>query len=152
MAFHEQSFASRFSAMGDQAEGVFDTIYPKNHPLGLNRPPFNMTSLTLAMRYTPDRMTRDRMVEIQGIGRNQKLKIKDEKAAALLDWQKIGPVHIFVYDSAHHRYWEAPLDSWLKTALVHGEKGAYKNDGKTYMELSVQHFPTTPNKAPDPNG
>lgn len=98
--------------MGDIAEGVFDHVYNgRAHELGLNRYWQNgdrlyMNKMTAAMRYAPDRMTIDALIEVMGVGHDQTLKIKLEKLDALTKWEEVGPVRLFVYDSKNHRYWE----------------------------------------------
>lgn len=150
MSFHRQSFKTRFGTMGDPAEAVFDLVYPKNHKLGLNRPPFYMGGMVLAMRYVPDRMLRDRFVEVMGCGRDGKLKLKHEKIEALQTWQQIGPVELFVYDQFNETYYEAPLDAWVSAAHTLGASRTFDNDGKTYLELHISDFPT--NQHPVPRG
>lgn len=147
-SFHKQSFTKRFATMGDPAEAAFDLVYPKNHKLGLNRPPFFMGGMPLTMRYTPDRMTRVRITECMGVGRDRKLKIKVEKVEALLAWQHIGPVWLFVWDSHKKRYYDAPIEDWVDNLLTHGIARTFDNDGKAFTELDVSHFPTEPLELP----
>ena len=147
-SFHEQPFSARFGVMGDVAEGIFDQIHPKNHELGLNRPPFGMAGMTANMRYVPDRMRRDAFVEVMGIGRGQALKVKLEKFEALQAWATIGPVELFIYDSHNHRYWEGPLDAWL-WAYQDAEHGFYPDNGKEYVTLPADKFPFDPIGVPN---
>jgi hypothetical protein len=147
MSFHQQAWSARFGAMGDEAEAVFDAVYPKHHKLGLNRPPFSVAGMKLGMRYTPDRMLRDRFVEVMGCGNDQTLKVKDEKLEALAMWELFGSVHLFVYDSCNKRYWEAPLGEWREQASAHGVKGAFP-EGKTFVGLHAEHYPSEPKAAP----
>lgn len=148
-AFHQQSFKKRFGTMGDTAEAIFDLVHPKSHPLGLNRPPFFMGGMPLALRYTPDRMLRDRTVECMGIGRDRKLKLKTEKVEALAMWEALGPVHLFVYDQKAHTYYEAPLQAWRDALDSYGIARTFDNDGKAYLELGADHFPTQPQPIPE---
>lgn len=149
MTFHKQTFQRRFATMGDTSEAVFDLVYPKHHRLGLNRPPFFMGGMPLAMRYTPDRMLRDRLVECMGVGRDRLLKIKHEKIEALQAWACIGPVMLFVYDQTDHVYYEDTLDEWVRQTEAHGIGRTFENDGKTYIELHVDHFPSNPLPIPE---
>ena len=146
--FYEQPFSSRFAKMGDQAEAIFDLIHPKNHELGLNRPPFGMAGMSAVMRYVPDRMTRDAFVEVMGFGRGQALKVKHEKFDALQAWATIGPVELFIYDSHHQRYWEGPLDAWT-WAFQDAEEGVYPDNGKTFVSLPADKFPFDPTDVPN---
>lgn len=156
MSFHAQSFSSRHDQMGDIAENVFDTINgDRVHPLGLNRywkngKRLSLSSMTIPMRYTPDRMVGDAFVEVMGIGRDQTLKIKDEKLSALWQWRHLGPVELFVYDSHKERYWQAPLEDWWRAVRSYGQNAAF-HDGKTYLALHVLHFPCSPTEV-EPDG
>ena len=141
MSFHRQSFNRRYATMGDTSEAVFDLVYPKNHRLGLNRPPFFMGGMPAPMRYTPDRMLRDRFVECMGVGRDRLLKMKHEKLDALHAWQSIGPVMLFVYDQHAEGFYEATLDEWHDRFLLRGTARTFDNDGKTYIELHADDFP-----------
>lgn len=147
--FNKQSFTKRFQTMGDPAEAVFDLVYPRNHKLGLNRPPFFMGGMPVPMRYTPDRMTRDRITECMGVGRDRKLKLKEEKVEALLAWEAIGPVYLFVYDSHRKAWFDAPLDEWVRQLSAHGIARTFENDGKAYTELHVDHFPSESQSIPE---
>lgn len=149
MSFHQQSFTQRFGTMGDPAEAAFDLVYPKHHKLGLNRPPFYMGGMPAPMRYTPDRMLRDRFVECMGIGRDGLLKLKDEKLDALYEWRAIGPVHLFVYNSHTNCYYEAPLADWVSQLHFYGTPRTFENDAKAYTELAAAHFPTEPQPLPE---
>lgn len=147
MSFSKQSFNRRFATMGDPAEAAFDLVYPKHHKLGLNRPPFYMGGMTQAMRYTPDRMLRDRFVECMGIGRDRTLKIKDEKIEALQDWLRLGAVSLFVYDQSTDTYYEAPIDDWVSNLRAYASDDTFP-EGKTYKALRSDRFPTTPTPLP----
>lgn len=140
-AFHKQSFASRFGTMGDTAERIFDEIVGgKAHELGLCRPPFGMQKMTAAMRYTPDRLTGEQFVECMGIGRDGILKIKDEKIEALQLWSTLGPLDLFVYDQARHKYCWEPFVDW-RNVIDKCANSATFPEGKTYRALHRDDFP-----------
>lgn len=141
--FHRQSFQNRFQAMGDEAEGAFDEVFPKNHKLGLNRPPFTMTKMTVEMRYTPDRMDATAFVEVMGVGRDRLLKMKTEKFDALFTWTMLGPVDLFVWDSHKRNWYRAPIKQWFLAAAGHGSVGSF-DEGKQYIALHVDDFPVAP--------
>lgn len=140
-AFHEKGWNQRFAVLGDAAEGVFDLVYPKNHPLGLNRPPFGMGGMDPVLRYTPDRMIRTGVVEVMGCGRDGILKLKHEKLEALKKWAQIMQVDLFVYHQTEEVYYQAPLPKWVRALSAHGTDDAF-DDGKTYVALSTVDFPT----------
>jgi hypothetical protein len=147
-AFHTKNFAERFEIMGDTAEAVFDKVYPKSHELGLNRPPFTMSKMTPQMRATPDRMTATHIVEVMGMGRDGRLKLKNDKMNSLNIWEAIGPVNLFVYDSSQRVYYEASIGDWIRAAVTHGSQRVFENDGNPYYELESIFFPTDPIEAP----
>jgi hypothetical protein len=105
MSFYQQDFGARFSAMGDEAEGVFDaTTTDSQAQFGLNRPPVFLGNVAAFIRYMPDRLQHNRLVECMGIGRDGVLKLKLEKLYALMEWDKFHPVHLFVWDSGQRQH------------------------------------------------
>ena len=141
-AFHEQTFTKRFAQMGDASEAAFDTLYPKHHKLGLNRPPFFMGGMNATMRYTPDRMRRDAIIECMGCGRDGILKLKVDKLSALIAWKAIGPVNLFVFHSTTGACYEASIDDWEQAVLDHGTLETFERDDKKYWALNINDFPT----------
>ena len=102
--FKAKAFEHRFKMMGDLAEQAFETTFKKGFiRYGLNRPPLKMSSLPLTIRHTPDYLTSSHLVEVQGIGKDQKLKLKLDKYDALDWWHKVHPLLFFVYDSFNDR-------------------------------------------------
>jgi len=100
MSFADKPFGVRIQTMGDIAERRFEEESPvKWVRYGLCRPPINMSALPAQLRYTPDYLTAQGLVEVQGLGRDQILKVKHEKLEALKWWEKVHPVYLFVYDS-----------------------------------------------------
>jgi hypothetical protein len=92
--------------MGDEAEGIFDRLYPKSAPWGLNRPPFPVTKLHPNIRQAPDRIMRDCLVECMGFGngRDKHIKLKKPKLVALEWWNQIQPTYIFFWDRVGKRH------------------------------------------------
>jgi len=91
--FADQSFNKRLNNMGDLAEGVFEEWCGTNFArYGLNRPPIAMWKLPAKIRYTPDYITSDYLVEVQGFGRKQVVHMKLDKWDALL-WWVVEPHH-----------------------------------------------------------
>jgi len=149
MSFHQQSFNSRFASMGDEAEAVYDAIFPKSIPFGLNRPPFSMTGMTEEMKATPDRMERLCFVECQGFGRDQILKLKPHKLNALTVWaEHIGPVDFFAWNRTEKLWYRSPLYMWRNAAARDGVLDNY-HDGPAYLGLPVERFPTEGHPLPD---
>lgn len=152
--FHQQSFNSRLATMGDPSEEACDKVYGyRTHKLGLDRKWQNGVGLTLSqmttpMRYTPDRQVIDRNIECMGIGRDKTLKIKQEKIAALIAWQHIGPIDLFVFDQPRGEYYQAPIALWQEAAITHGEVKSFP-EGKLYYALDRQHFPSEAKVVPN---
>ena len=146
--FNAQSFDKRFGYLGDTAEAAFDRVYPKHHKLGLNRPPFSMRGMDTVMRYTPDRMIHSATVEVMAIGHDNTLKLKHEKLDALREWAKIMPVDLFVYHKPKNVYWQAPIKQWSYRLSHHGTDSQF-DDGKTYVALHTDNFPSQPFEVPD---
>jgi hypothetical protein len=145
-AYHERSFAQRFGAMGDKAEAIFLELNPTAHRLGLNRPEFSMAGMSADMRYTPDFLTRDNFVEVMGFSSrgNNTLKLKFDKADALVRWSILGPVILWVYDSGAKRYWQSPIQDWVKACYEHGERCSFPDNRALYWDLPSSLFPGAP--------
>lgn len=150
-AFNKQSFSKRFGTMGDTAEAVCDLVFPRHHKLGLNRPNFFMGGMPAALRYTPDRMYRDCVRECMGVGRDRKLKVKTEKIEALGQWERMDGVvvRLFVFDQHKGMYYDAPFQAWAEQLKANGIARTFENDGKAYLELDVEHFPSEPTSIPE---
>lgn len=104
MSFADKPFGVRIQTMGDIAERQFEDESPvKWVRYGLCRPPINMAALPPQLRYTPDYLTSQGLVEVQGIGKDQTLKVKHEKLEALKWWSKVHPVYFYVFDSHNER-------------------------------------------------
>lgn len=115
MSFKDRSWARRFEEMGDEAEGVFEDVCDAQLKLkfvryGLNRPPIQMHKLPARIRYTPDYLMSAKFVEVQGVGRDQTVKLKLDKWGALRWWNDVHPVELFVWDSHHERWCFVTLD------------------------------------------
>lgn len=139
-AFHERTFAERFSAMGDEAEGVFTAVYPEGWVrTGLDRPPINVGKLPLKVRYTPDFLTSKGYVEVMGCGSDRRLKLKVEKLQALGMWHLDFRTDLFVWDRPKTRY------GWVRyEELVNAVDGCPMGEfreGKSFYRLSLSALP-----------
>lgn len=139
--FMNAPFGVRYSVMGDVAEGIFEKVMPAHHRLGLNRPSLHVASLPYIMRFLPDYLTTDGMVEVMGIGRDKTLKIKTEKLNNLLRFEMLCPVHLFVWDSSRKKWWLNPLGAWSSACMVHGEVDHFPDNGHEYIKLNSDNFP-----------
>jgi hypothetical protein len=136
--FHQQSFSARFGAMGDEAEGVFEGLNEgKFVRYGLNRPPVNMAMLTPFIRYTPDYLVSRGLVEVQGVGKDRKLKLKIDKALALQQWSTHFDLLFFIWDTTLKRsgyvQWK---DLW---AVLPTMPIKHFPEGKPYWEIDVDN-------------
>lgn len=141
--FHKQDWNSRFAAMGDEAEGIFEKVHKLNWVrTGLNRPPLQMSQLSLAVRYMPDYLTSRCWVEVQGCGRDQVIRIKDEKLVALNEWEQLGhPVEFFFWDTTNKRYCQVPLEAVMDEIYVLDSR-TYP-EGKVFYEIPTSAFQWT---------
>lgn len=113
MSFKDQSFSDRFADMGDQAEGHFELYATDVLRLGfvrygLNRPPIQMHTLPKRIAYTPDYLMSNKLVEVQGLGRDQTFKLKFDKWNSLRWWNDFqrdtfSGVFMYVWDSHKKR-------------------------------------------------
>jgi hypothetical protein len=141
VSFKDASFASRYGSMGDEAEARFDELFPRHHKLGLNRPNLHVASLPVEFRYTPDRMVQHALVEVQGVGQDQRIKLKIEKMTSLLKWETLGPLEMFVWDSSQKRWTIGPFDLWVDAFFQFGDYDTFDNGTKPYLGLPCADVP-----------
>jgi len=114
MSFHKQSFATRFGAMGDEAEQKFEEYAAelgiKFDRYGLNRPDSSMVKMPARVRCTPDYVTSNGLIECKGVGKDQRLKIKVEVWNTLNFWNSVWEVQLFIWDSHKKRKVLVPLE------------------------------------------
>lgn len=143
-SFRDQDWSTRFASggMGDQAEGVFEETYPQNWDrFGADRATINLRNVPEQIRFAPDYITAKGLVEVQGFGRDQKFKLKDNKLAALWLWDEIFRTDIFVWDSFNKRY------GWLRlhdiTAALDdiGTADAFDGGRNPYRWLKADQLP-----------
>ncbi len=106
--FKDQNWEERVEVLGDPSENKFRE-YASRRGLGvvkygLDRPPVNLGRTTDFVRYTPDFLTDEGLVEVQGCGRDQLFKFKWAKLTALAQWQRHMHVNVWL--------WNEPLDDW----------------------------------------
>lgn len=142
MTFKDRAWGNRFAAMGDEAEGVFEAVYPQGWArYGINRPPINLSKVPAFVRYTPDYLTAKGLVEVQGFGRDQTFKLKDDKYEALRAWQLEFRVDIFVWDTTNKRYGYVRLNDFMEAWEEHGWADAFDDGRNPYMALKAEHLP-----------
>lgn len=137
--FHEQSWDVRFTKMGDEAEGLFALLHPNSAPFGLRRPPVNLTNVPLFIRYMPDFLLHNRLVEVMGVGQDQLLKLKVEKHDVLLDWDVLHPTSLFIWDSHKRRHIELSITDFNPIMSL-CQKRQFP-EGKEYYEIPLDVLP-----------
>lgn len=137
--FSDKSFDSRFGAMGDEAEGMFEQVHPKGWVRwGLDRPNLKVSALPVKIRYAPDYLTSDGFVEVMGVGRDQILKLKVEKLCCLWQWHAEMPTNLFIWDSKNKRYCTVSIPD-LMTQLGIASMGSFP-EGKVTLEIPVKEL------------
>lgn len=138
MSFKDQDFTKRFEAMGDEAEGIFEKVFGKGFVrTGLNRPPIQMHKLPARIRYTPDYLTSQGYVEVQGFGRDQRIKLKIDKWMSLHYWNSLFPVRLFLWDTTNKRYCYVTLEQ-LDACFASGEASIESfPEGKPYLSFDA---------------
>jgi hypothetical protein len=143
VSFHKQDFNTRFGTMGDTAEAVYEQWADGNDirfdRYGFNRPRSNMFKWPSEIRYTPDYITHDRLIEVKGCGRDGLAKIKQENLDALSNWQKHLPVWLFIWNSAleEHAYFELSqrFYLWLPKNCSNGR---FPDNNKVFWNIPFQ--------------
>jgi hypothetical protein len=147
MSFKDRSWEQRFGAMGDEAEGHFEAYAKEVLNLGfvrfgLNRPPIALHTVPARLRYMPDYLMSKRLVEVQGVGRDQLIKLKLDKWGVLHHWNDVRTaefdgVWIYIWDSHHKRECMFPLANFDKIlGEGHGALGHFP-EGKPYFEFDA---------------
>ena len=144
MSFKDQSFDRRFSAMGDEAEGKFERIFPDNYVrFGLNRPPLHMASLPERLRHMPDYLTSKGFIECKGIGRDDTVKLKVMEFSCMNFWHQIHPMRIFVW-SSYRFAWTMLAFEQIRSLIDDGSATLDRyHDGKAYFGLVGDNFTWT---------
>lgn len=136
MSFKDQSFATRFTAMGDEAEAEFERRQTGGYVrYGLNRPPLQMSALSPLVRYTPDYLTSKCFVEVQGVGRDRIVKLKHEKTEALRVWNAFFPLELFLWDRSRQDATQIPWPA-IELLLPLAETGMFP-EGKPYHAINI---------------
>jgi hypothetical protein len=152
-AFRELDWTERHRRLGDQAElryeedrtnrGVRYTEY------GIRRPPFNgreMASLPASIRHGPDYIESWdgalRFIEVQGVGDDALVRLKDEKLATLVAADAELPCWLWLWFPLGRRYICVPLGyvgPMIVAARRVGQRGVYdqgRRNPKPYTYLA----------------
>jgi hypothetical protein len=131
--FKDLPFSERFKKLGDEAESVFRSFSDAHkvgyQRTGLERPPFPMHRLPVMVRYTPDFVTANCYVEVQGFGHDSVIKLKTEKLDALTQWDFVFRTEMFLWDNVRRQVAQVPIGWFLRN--LPNEYGTYP-EGKEY--------------------
>lgn len=149
MSYSEQQWSIREKTLGDIAEGAFERHYTelgfRFERYGLNRPDVDMWKLDPFARYTPDYLLDSgndvSLVEVQGCGRDQTFKFKDDKIDALLDWHHnvSNYVAMWLWDEIGQRFWVIGIPELCVVLDKHGRTGSFP-EGKRYTAIKTEHL------------
>jgi len=113
-SFKDQNWEERVEVLGDPGENAFREYAGRRGlgvvKYGLDRPPVDLGRTADFVRYTPDFLTDEGLVEVQGCGRDQLFKFKHAKLRALLSWQRHQHVNVWL--------WNQPLDDWRQVPVT----------------------------------
>lgn len=144
MTFHTQNFNTRLTDMGDASENKFlevaESLGRRPVRFGFDRPPFSIVKIAKKLRYTPDFIDDKGLIECQGFGRDQMVKLKVEKINALAAWDAEHPVYLFLWDSHKKRYCISPFADVMKMIEGGAAELAYFHDPKAYFAIKAESF------------
>jgi hypothetical protein len=90
----------------------------------------------------PDYLTARSWVEVQGCGRDQVFKFKQEKLAALVEWERSTehPVEIFLWNKTAHQCIQVPLETIIMLAAQDGALTGMFDETKPWVGLEPHQF------------
>ena len=131
--FKDRPWNQRIKSLGDEAEAVYETWADRHgigyHRSGINRPPFNVGKLPKMVSYTPDYLTENGYVEVQGFGKDRQIKLKVEKLEALTQWDMVFHTEMFLWNNVDRTVAQVPVMWFLRNNPV--SSGVYP-EGKQY--------------------
>jgi hypothetical protein len=143
-SWSELPFGERLVRLGDEAEERYETDR-RNRGIrwteyGIRRPPFNgreMAQLPDSIRHGPDYIEsvrgRLRFVEVQGVGADQRCKLKDAKLQALAEANAELPAVLWVWNSPLRVYAVLPFTQvalLMAEGAIHGQVGVFDAYGR----------------------
>lgn len=113
MSYKDEQWDQRIEMLGDPGENAFRE-YAAGRQLGhvkfgLDRPPVDLRRTSAFVRYAPDFLTDEGLIEVQGCGKDQTFKFKHEKLRALTQWNRAETVKVWL--------WNQPLNDWRMIPL-----------------------------------
>lgn len=129
--FAERNWNERETVLGDPAETAFtnwaaDTGLPVVR-YGLERPPISLVNVPPFIRYTPDFLTAESLIEVQGCGQDQTFKFKHDKLWALVAWDEHTEVCLWLWNQPQNTgHMIALTDLWQ---YLYNGTGTLRADG-----------------------
>ena len=145
--FSEKPFNERYELMGDTAEHRFRVWAAEEYmpytDYGLRRPQVPVYKLPAFIRYTPDFLLGDALVEVQGCGRDQTIKMKHDKLWALETWDIHCGVYVWMWNQSNDQIGVMTFNVFQD--LCSDMTGCYREDGmfdetKPYTTVSWNDF------------
>lgn len=128
--YSDMDWQQRETTLGDPAENACALWSQQSgYPIvryGLNRPPISLQKVPAFIRYTPDFLGPDMLLEVQGCGKDQLFKFKHDKLWALTEWDRHMPVHLFLWNQTLNDQVIVPL---LRVKRHCSTFDDYKTDG-----------------------
>jgi hypothetical protein len=119
--------------MGDTAEHRFQEWAATNGMqyavYGLRRPNIPVYYLPPFVRYTPDFVVRHGLMEVQGCGRDQTIKLKHDKLWALKEWNKSIPVYMWLWNQTWDQIGVTNMDTIFDLTLESARTDDLRIDG-----------------------
>jgi hypothetical protein len=142
--FRELPWSERYKRLGDDAEVRYEQDRTNREvrftDYGIRRPPFSgreMFELPARDRYAPDYIEswdgHLRYVEVQGIGTQSRLRLKDEKLAVLQAHGLDLPCWMFIWHELAKRFVVVPLSyvgPLILDARRRDQRGVYDRQGR----------------------
>lgn len=123
--------------MGGPAEQTFEEVCEVGWArFGLNLPPIQVHKLPLMIRYMPDYITTKALIECQGFGRDQVVKLKLEKLLGLQRWMVEHPTELFLWDSHKKRYGTITVNDICSAVVAQGQIAEFR-EGTKYWRVEA---------------
>jgi hypothetical protein len=154
-SFRDLPWTERRKRLGDEAEETYER--DRNNrgvrwsEYGLGRPDFTgreMAELPASIRHEPDFIEswdgHLRFVEVQGVGNDWKVRLKDEKIAVLVGEDRL-PVWMFLWCSPAKRFVVVPigyLGPLIIQARLDGQRDVYDAERRNPKPYTWLHWDT----------
>lgn len=116
------------NAIEDRAAALaFESVWPQWYVrYSVERAPFRMASLPVALRLAPAYLTGEAFIDVRGVGPDGMVHLDPEAYEALCWWDLLHPVVLFVHDVTRARWCLEPVSTvaaWVAAGAVHPHRG-----------------------------